>query len=306
MIATPGYHEISMADYLADPCPEPALSSQIVAALWKSTAQRAKLQHPRLNKKANDFSPRADIGSAVHALAHGGYPVQYVESVTKRSGKEAGVPFIPEDWATQDAKDARDAIRAAGGIPLLPKDRMGVAAAAGAIQAALAELGPGRHEQTLLFQFEGVWCRGRADWLSDGPVHIPDRGDGSFAIEAPNGVDADTKTVDVADAATWVQRTLYSGALDVQIGLRHLGHIALGAAPRKMLWLLAEYEHPYDTCWVGASEEVIELAVRKVRHAAKKWRQCLDSQKFPANSRAINWASPPTWALWELENRGVP
>ncbi len=297
-----GYHfNIPMADYLADPCEEPALSSGIIEALWKSTPQKAKAMHPRFNPAALDTKPRADIGSAVHALAHGGHPVQYVERVTYRSGKKAGEEFVPTDWKTQDAKDESDAIREAGGIPLLPKDRMGVETAAGAVKMALGMMGPGKHEVTMVFQYRGVWCRSRADWLSDGPVVLPE-----LDLDAPNGVDNDTKTCDEANAVSWVKSTLFSGKLDVQMALRHLGHIELTGKPRKMLWTLAEYQTPFDTDFVGATDELITLGVRKINYACDLWRKCLDTKSWPANKRKVKWASPPAWAEWELENRGVP
>lgn len=296
MIEKAGFYEISMADYLADPCPEPALSSAIVGALVRKTPLRAKLAHPRLTPELADFSPRADKGSAVHSLAHGGYPLEYVEQVTKRSGPEKGSIFEPTDWATKDSQDQRDAIRARGGIPLLVKDREGITAAAMSVKRALRELGAGRHEQTMVFRHEGAWCRGRADWLSDGQVTIE-------GIENEY-VDVDTKTVDIADGVSWAKSTLFSGDLVAQIGIRHLGHIALGR-PRKMVWLLAEYEAPYDTCFLAASDELIAFAVRQVTHAAKLWRQCLDQDRFPGNKRTVQYANVPAWALWDLESRGV-
>lgn len=300
MITTPGFYDIPMAEYLADPCPEPALSSGIVAELFSGTPQRAKMIHPRLTPSALDTSPRADKGSAVHALAHGGYPIKYVERVAKRSGKEAGIEFEPQDWLTQDAKDAAAAIRKEGGIPLLPKDRLGIETAAASVTAALAQLGTGTHERTMIFQFEGVWCRARADWLSDGAVMKPD-----LDMEAPDGVDGDTKTCDRADAVTWIKTTLPNSNNLEQLALRHLGHIALTGKPRKMIWLLQEYEAPFDSCFVGATDEMIEIGVRRVRHAAKLWRRCLDEQRWPGNPRRVTWAVPPTWMAWEMENRGI-
>jgi hypothetical protein len=301
-IEAPGYYpEMSMADYLADPCPEPSLSSKIVGSLFRETPQRARMLHPRLNPASLDITPRADIGSAVHSLAHGGYPLRYVESVAKRSGKEAGLSFVPTDWKTQDAKDAAEEIRAAGGIPLLPKDRIGVESAASAITSALADLGPGKHEITVAFHYRGVWLRGRCDWLSDGPVMRTD-----MDISALDGLDSDTKTVDAANAVSWIKSTLYgSDNLDVQLAIRHLAHIELTGQGPQDGWLLQEYEAPYDTQFVGASEECLELGVRKVNHACDIWRRCLDEQRWPGNPRRFIWAVPPQWAAWEVENRGV-
>lgn len=304
MITAPGYYSLPMATYLADPCPEPSLSSKIVGLLWRATPQRARLAHPKLCPGSVDFSPRADKGSAVHSLAHGGYPLEYVEQVAKRSGKDAGALFVPQDWKTDDAKEAAKEIRARGGIPLLPKDRIGIETAGAAVKMSLAEMGPGKHEVTMACQYRGVWLRGRADWLSDGAVTITD---GDHEFNAPDGVDNDTKTVDQADAVSWIKSTLFgTGDLDVQMAIRHLIHVALTGKARKMVWTLAEFEAPYDTCLVAATEEVLELGIRKVNFACDLWRRCLDEQRWPGNRRRVTYATPPQWAAWELENRGVP
>ena len=56
----------------------------------------------------------------------GGAPVQYVEKVTMRGGPNKGQEVVPKDWGTKDAQEARDAIREAGGIPMLPHDRFDI------------------------------------------------------------------------------------------------------------------------------------------------------------------------------------
>src|SRR4051812_35953025 len=118
MISTPGYYTLTLADYLAGACPEPELTTEIAHTLFYESPKHARLKHPRIMGQKPDATPRSDIGSAVHSLALGGAPVEYVGMVTKRSGKEAGKSFLAEDWRTDDAKEAAKEIRVRGSIPL--------------------------------------------------------------------------------------------------------------------------------------------------------------------------------------------
>lgn len=299
-ITAPGYYDLPLAAYLADPCPAPALSSSIVNCLYKHTPKRAYLEHPRLGGIGGDFSPRADKGSAVHALVHGGAKLVYVDQVAKRSGKDKGVMFEPSDWKTDDAKEAAAEIRAAGGIPLLPRDRKGIEAAGAAAREVLAQLGPGKHEQTMAWQQDDVWCRGRTDWISTGPVILLD-----WEIEAVNGLDLDTKTVEIADEVAWIKSN--ADEMAAQIGLRYLGHLALTGKKLDMGWLLQEIEPPYDNCIVLATAELIDFGVRRVRHAARIWRKCvgLPAAQWPGKKRKAVRADMPAWVAWEMLARGL-
>lgn len=294
-----GYHsDVPMHVYLADPCEEPALSSSIVTELCNGTAKRAHMAHPRFGGINRDYGPRADKGSAVHSLLHGGYPVEAVTKVSKRSGKDAGVEFEPYDWKTQDAQDARDALRAANKIPVLPRDLQSLNLAANSARKVIETLGAGSHEQTMIFRVGNVWGRSRTDWLSDGPVIIP-----SMDLECTKRLDLDTKTVEVADEIAWLKSN--ADEQSAQLGLRWLGHLALTGEEIDMGWLLQEIEPPYDNVIVLATREMIEIGVRKAKHAARIWRKCLDEKSWPGKTRKAVRANPPAWLLWELENRGI-
>lgn len=297
-IATPGYYDLPLIDYLAGACPEPELTSEIAHTLFYETPRRARLKHAALAGPKPDATPRSDIGSAVHSLALGGSPVEYVGMISKRSGKDAGKQFLAEDWRTDDAKEAAAIIRARGAIPLLEYQRPAIEAAAGNVRAVIASLGAGHFERSMFWQTDGVWCRGRADWLSEGPVDIGRRHCGF-------GVDLDLKTVTNAERSSWLRTNVLPAGqkLDVQMGLRDLGHQALTGKPRVMVWLLQEIEPPYDHSFIVVSQAMLTQAQRKIAFAAKLWRQCLDANAWPGYGNEPTDAEPGPWAEMDIGYR---
>jgi hypothetical protein len=280
----PGYHALmTMSEYLADPCAEPALSTSAADALIRRSALHAMAEHPRLGGKRGDGSKEADTGSAAHALLFGGAPVRYVEQVTKRSGPEKGQSVVPRDWSTKDAQEARDAIRAEGGIPMLPHDRVAIEGIATAAREALATLGGANisHETTMLWQMEGVWSRGRTDYLDD--VY-----------------DIDLKTCDNADPFDFL--AYLSPKIATQKAMRSLGHKALGH-PRQCVWLLVERDAPHAWSFVGMGPAKLAIAEARVLWAARQWRKCLDTKTFPGFRKDIHWADPKPWEDNEFAER---
>lgn len=284
------FSDVPMGDYIHDKIsPEPSLSTGVVTALIERSPLHAHHLHPRLGKAGNEATTRGEIGSAVHALVLGGAPIQYVSSVVRKSGPEKGQPFEPTDWMTSDAKEQRDAIRAAGGIPLLLNQRTLVETVAGQAKELLERrFGAGRTEQTMLWHKGDVWRRGRSDWLSD-----------------CGGFDVDLKTCDNAEQLAWIKSTLFSGGYDIQGALRVDGHEVLGGRTRDIVFLLVELEAPYATSLVALSTNAVESARRDIEHAARKWRRCLDSGVWPGYGDEIVYAEPPPWREWDRETRGV-
>lgn len=277
------YIDMPMAQYLADPCAEPSLSTNTADALVHRAPIHAFNEHPKLGRKRSTSSKEADTGSAAHSLVFGGAPVRYVEQVTKRSGPEKGQVVVPKDWATKDAQEARDAIRAEGAIPMLPHDKAEIEGIANATREALATLKGVNvlHEVSMLWQMEGVWCRGRADYLDD--VY-----------------DIDLKTVDNADPFDFL--AYLSKKIAMQKALRSLGHKALGK-PKKCAWLLVERMFPHAWSFVGFGPAKLAIAEDRALWSARRWRKCLDSNTFPGFRTDIHWADPKPWEEVELEER---
>ncbi len=285
-----GYHyHVPMAEYLADPCPEPSLSTQTVKTLFERTAMHARAEHVRFGGKEDetDVSRAMDEGAAAHALALGGAPVEFVGEVTKKTGKDAGVPFIAENWQTDAAKEAAAAIRARGGIPLLEKQRGPVEAVANEIKRRIVTLGEGDAEVTGIAKINGVWIRTRADWLA-----------------TDKRKDAEVKTCDNADAATFVNRCIYPNGYDIQAELRLMVHKAITGDEPEFVWLPVERPHPHASGqWITPSDDMREMARKKIIRAIDIWKRCLDSGVFPGYGEAVVWAFPPTWAAFDVEAR---
>ncbi len=279
----PGYYsDMDLTTYLRDPCDEPSLSKGTVKTINTRSMLRAHFEHPRLGGHTGDANTRSEFGSAVHARVFGGQEIFYVGEVTRRSGKEKGVAFVPEDWKTQDAKDARDAIRNSGGLPMLEHQRPFIEQAAENARKLLDTFGKGKPEVSMVWQTEGVWCRGRADWLTA-------------------DYDIDLKTCDEADGATWARKCVKSQGYDIQAALRSLGHAALGE-PRQMRWLLVECEPPFECSIVIPSAKMIALATSKILYAAKRWRECLATDKWPSYEKEYT-AEPSAYEEFDLAER---
>ena len=273
MIDKPGYYSnMPMHEYVGDPCPTPSLSTDTVDRLVTQTEAHARLYHPRLGGVRRDGSNRADIGTAVHSLIFGGSKIEFGEY---------------KDFRTKAAQEWRDSLAEIGVTPLLAHQREQVESAAMSAKAALfATFGTGKAEQSMFFQHEGVWLRGRADWLSD---------DGA--------VDVDAKTVDSLDSDSWCRNNIKSGALDVQHAIRSLGHKTL-ANERKHIWMLVEINAPFEVEFVAVGAQCMALGERKVNFAAKKWDRCLSTNKFRgARHDVIKHYDPSAWDETQLDAR---
>lgn len=164
-----GIHEIPFDVYLADPCEEPSLRSGDVQRLLTQTPRHFIANHPRLSPNPPRInSDRMDLGSIVHKMVLG-------------KGDEVVLCNF-KDWKKGDAQKERDAARAAGKIPCLPK-MMAKAGeiALSAVETLKAEFGEwpfGETEKTFIWSeqimtAEGdepvtVWCRTRPDvWCEE-------------------------------------------------------------------------------------------------------------------------------------------
>jgi hypothetical protein len=175
---------------------------------------------------------------------------------------------------------------------------MQVECAAGNAAAAFAALGSGTFERTMIWEVNGVWRKGRADWLSNGPVQL---GDDYFAA----GVDGDLKTVMSAERLAWLRTNVLPTAqrLDIQMGLRDEGHKVLTGHQRGMLWLLQEIEAPYEASWLIVSQAMLMQAQLKIAYAEKIWKRCLETNTWPGYGAKAMRAEPGAWAEMDIMSR---
>ena len=290
MTLAPGLHaNISFARYLADPCPEPSLSSSTIRDLLRSPLH-AHRRHPRLGG-ARDDNGRADLGTAVHALVLGGSERLYWVDA--------------DDWRTKAAREARDLARLDGRVPVLESDREPIEGAARAALNALGDaalLDQERAEQTLIWREGEAWARGRPDLLI-GP-------------QADTVVDL--KTATNADPVDWIRRSMIAGGYHVQAAwyLRGLdtvlpdgagaGSTLRGAGTgREFVCLVVELDPPHGCSLVGVGPELLAIGRAAVERGVRLWKECMASGKWPGYPPAIHWADAPAWLQYEMAARGV-
>ncbi len=272
IIDKPGIYTISAAEYHADPCPEPSLSSGIARVLCLSSAAHARHQHPRLNPDAVDeASEPADIGTAAHALL--------------LEGEDRVTVVAAADWRTNAAKDARDKARAAGKIPLLAKAWTDVQAMVAALRPQLNRhrdggagmfRDDGAAEQTLIWQEDDLWCRARLDWLR------------------PTAIDDYKTTSGSANPDDWT-RGMFDRGNDIQVAWYLRGYKALTGVEATFRFAVQETYPPYAVSVISLGPDALTLAEKRVLYALELWSECLASNDWSGYPRRTAYASLPPW-----------
>lgn len=269
-----GVHHLDADTYHADPCTTPSLSASIAHLLCTSSPKHAWTAHPRLNPAyRRDEHEHFDIGTTAHAilLEGGADRVEVLEF---------------DDWRKKAAQDARALVRASGRIPILAKHWDAVAAMVEAAREQLAALDvdpapftDGKPEQALVWEDEGgVLCRARLDWLRDDQMAIDDY-----------------KTSGRTANPERFSRILFDHGYDVQAAFYRRGlRILTGASPA-WRWIVQETQPPYALSVVAPKQDVEAIGDRKVAHALRVWRECLERDEWPAYPTRVCWVEVPAY-----------
>jgi hypothetical protein len=274
MITQPGIYTVSHADYHADPCLTPSLSSSVAKTLLSRSPMHARMMHPKLNPTyVNAESSRFDLGAMAHAML--------LEDDTSKL-----VSIDADDWRTKAAKEARDEARAAGKLPVLARHaadllRM-VSAARTFLSGSELKDFEWEAERTVVWQEDGIWCRSRPDWLSTG-----------------RDVILDYKTTDDANPEAFIRQIARMG-YDTQAAFYSRGLQAVGSSAT-FAFLAQEIEPPYARSLVALSNTYLEIARVKVERAIKTWAYCLRNDDWPAYTDRILYAEPPQWELAKFQ-----
>lgn len=272
---TAGVHTIPLAEYVADPAPEPSLNSGTAYRLLNQSPAHAKAQHPRLNPDyQSDESSRLDLGTVAHALLLEGDDSRLVV-----------MPF--NDWRTKEAQANRGEAREHGKIPILEKDMAAVREMVAEAVVAIADSEvrdawkDGVSEQTLLWQESGVWCRSR-----------PDRRSKDWRILF------DYKTVAQSAHPAAFTRAILSHGYDLQaaLGLRGVKTLKLADRPPTFIFVAQEIDPPYAVSLVSLSPQWLDLANTKLSMALSLWKGCLRTNEWPSYPPRVAYVDPPGWA----------
>ena len=275
--------KISLAEYLADPCPEPSLSSGIAHMILSQSPYHAWANHPKLgNMVAREATNESDIGTIAHQIL--------------LEGTDANVVVVDaKDWRTKAAQEARDAAREQGKPAILAHKRKHLDAmleeahkAIRASEFAVAfEASP--REETILWQQGETWCRARLD-----------------VNASATGVILDYKTTAMsAQPEAWAKSYLPGGgamqAAHYRQAARSQGHPLLP----KFVFIVQEQTPPYAVSFVGMDPAWQDLADRQWAAAFTLWASCLRSGKWPAYGTRTAWVSPPAWHLARWEEQEI-
>lgn len=283
------YADVSEEDYFADQLgSEPSLSSSIAHTLVSRSPLHAWAQHPRFGARGKKPTKEMDLGSVAHTLLLG-------------RGKRFVVIKAPEgeedyqDFKKKAAREARDAARAAGKIPLLQKHLDEAIDLANAIPPRLAEFGiqlDGMSEMTAIWHERAddgniVNCRGMLDHFV-----------------ADSGNIYDLKIVRSAHPKACQSHLVGFGG-DIQ---SHAYTRAVESAHPELegrvnfTFLFCEAEYPHAVTPVFRNGTMRELGELRWRRAVNSWSRCIKSSRWPAYVEAPIGVDAPPWAFGaELE-----
>ena len=282
MIDKPGiYRSVPESEYHSDPIVEPSASASILATLYSRSPLHAYVRHPRLNPTFEPSKPTAAMafGSAVHAMLTLSCEVKSLDF---------------DDFRTKEARAARDAIVAAGGIAMLADEYANAERMLTVLRRDLIghEIGDvfseGVGEVTMAWRDDGAWLRGRMDWWSE-----------------KRNLIVDYKTTTVAEPDQW-SRKLFDLGSDFAGVLYPQGVAALtGQRPPRFLYIVQEVDPPHAFSVVEMDDQAQEFTTNRVAQAFHAWRECLSTGKWPGYPSRVCRVAPPVYAVKREETRSL-
>lgn len=261
-------YDLSPADYFAEPCPKPALSSSGITTLLYRSPLHFWHAHPALGGGTQAKDTAATYrGSLVHRLALG-------------KGDDFRVlPF--DDYRTKEAKEARDACIADGVIPVKPAQYAEAEAMADRIAAAIDDACAGQDYQTevvILGERNGIHRRCMVD------VWCP-------AL----GLALDVKTAaKVTDG--WLNRAFAGGYARQDAFYTDLIDEATGDHGRNRFeFLFVEAEAPFIGRRAKVDEAYRTGGRSEIARAEAIFARCMEAGEWPGPADYV--ASPPAWQV---------
>ncbi len=283
-----------MAEYLK----LPALSSGIIKALIGECPRAAWFDswlNP--NPAPADDNDESDAGTIAHAILLEGSTAG-VEIIDPKDHPAQKTGAIPEGWTNKSIRDARDAARDAGKIPVLPVDMkliLGMVDSAHAFIESLRVTEPaiwsafqpdgGDSELTCLWDDGGTLCRMRPDRISkDRRVII----DPKFTKRA-------------AEPDSWSRTQLGPMGYRVSAAMYRRGARAVFGTEPDYIFLVVEQEPPHLCSLVGVDPAGFALGVEQVEYGLREWRRCVAANTWPAYAPRVYYPElmPYEVARWQ-------
>lgn len=291
-ITEPGVYDIPADAYHADAAPLPSLSAGGIKVLRAECPRIFWEQNRRLNPAARPVaSDTFDIGTAAHLV--------YLEP-----GAIAGavVEVDAADWRTKAAREAKAEARAAGKVPLLPKDAellSDMRAEFFANPVAVGAFRGGRAEQSMFWRDRaaGVWCRARPDYMPDNHAYV---------VDYKTSTTANPRDLSrIAYDQGWHQRAAW-----------YLDGVAAvtGVAPEEYWFVVQSKKPPHLVSVVKLDTFAIDAGRQECRAALDAFARCLaggtDKKHWPGYRRpdaqgrdAAFVIGLPAWAYMQIQDR---
>lgn len=297
MIDAPGIYDITESEYHADPCIVPSLSRGIAHLLVTRSPMHAYHSHPRFTPSSGDdkTSRMMDDGAAVHSMLLGkGARVVPVRATYDAKHKLAGHPV--RDYATNAAKEDRDAIREEGCIPVLAHEMPELARACTAVtrhmrwhQDGADFFAPGKSEAVVVWREGDLWLRCMVDRLPDDP-HAPLY---------------DLKVTKLSAApGGWERKLRDQYAFQDAFYRRGIAAVR-GIMPPPMRFVVVERDAPHGVSVMAAAPSLAALAETQVARAIDLWARCLLEDRWPGYPTVTAHVEAPTWMVMQDEERAM-
>lgn len=295
-ITEPGIYDLAADVYHSDPCPVPSLSRSIAHKLIRQTPLHAHYEHPRLGGNGGIIPTRAmDDGSAVHSMLLGkGADLVPLAAVYGTKHELAGKPV--RDFKTKAAEDERDAIRRAGGIPIIAHR---VPMLENTVRTVFDQMhthpdcvdffGPGRSEAVVIWREGDLWFRIMVDRLPEDP-HAPPY---------------DLKTTELSAAPGGWERRLQSEYAFQDAFYRRGLKAVRGIYPEAMRFVVPELKPPHAMAVMCAAPSLQAIAEAEVDRAIRIWGHCMKTSQWPGYPPFTAHVEAPNWMLMRAEEQAM-
>lgn len=288
IITAPGIYTLPEDIYHADPIEPFSLSRGIAHLLVTRSPLHAHYAHPKLGLTTGGgikVNKAMDAGSAVHSMVlEKGAKVVPLAATYDAKHKKAGKPV--EDFATNAAKDERDALREAGHIPVLAHELPELRRAAAAVTRNLRWhqdgsdfFGPGQSEAVVVWEEDGLWFRCMVDRLPDDPNAPPYDLKLTGLSAAPGG---------------WERRLRDVYAFQDAFYRRGIAAVRR-VMPPSMRFVVGELDAPHGVSVMTPAPSLQAIAEAEVERAIQIWRRCVTDDiwvgypPFTAHIEATSW-----------------
>lgn len=257
----------------------PLFSYSIAKTILDKSPYHAYLEHPLLGGLSNFKTSKAmDTGNLFHTLILG-------------DGAEI-VVIDADSYRTKDAKEERDKAYMDKKTPVLAHEYERIQKAIEFVKEQIHDSAPeffeAEHEVEVSAKWEmnnGVLCQSRWDWLSPSTA---------LQIDLKTTTDASPEKCQrkITDFFYDVQQSMYTMAAN-QIWPELAGRW-------KWLWVFVESEPPYSVSVLEPDASLEWLGEQRSFRASEKWKECLESGKWPSYGKQIIGA-PPWMTKKEME-----